>query len=107
MKKELTPFNPTNPSAISRRRYVDAVGGQQITNAMRQKLGEYDFENTVSMPPGPFDSRFAKRTADDPEKQELVDGSSTNRRQHHHQVEYTLLVLALCTGFVWYNFWRL
>lgn len=102
---ELTPFNSTNTSTISRRRHFDAIGDQQNTNAMWHNLGEDDFEDTVSMPRGPFDSPFAKRTADDPEKQEPVNGSSTNRRKHHRQAEYTLLVLALCLGFVWYNFW--
>ncbi len=87
---------------------MDLVGGLNHANVKTEQLGVVDPGKILSVFGSPFDSRVGKptkRIMDDPEKQELVDGSSTSQASHHHGVGCTVLVIALGLGMILYRLW--
>ncbi len=101
-------FHSTNTSAVCRRHHVDLVGGPNHANVKTEQLGVVDPGKILSVFRSPFDGRVqkpTKRITEDPEKQELVDGSSTSQASHHHGVGYTVLVIALGLGMILYRLW--
>ena len=92
-----------NISIVSRRHYLDAVGDPPNANTTRKKWEDDHVEKAASTSQDPSISRFAKRTTNDPEKQELIDGARTRRHKFHYGGGYNVLVLALVLGIVLYG----